>query len=96
MAAREGKPASEVHRPAAWKAEAKYLALGLYDTIVHWSPELVVLGGPMMRDISIADVQSELAKLPPVYGEWPPFVHAKLGDDGGLHGAMALSKQLSL
>lgn len=96
MAAREGKPASEVHRAGAWQDEARFLALGLYDTLVHWSPELVVLGGPMMHDISLEAVRVELEKLPPVFKVWPEIKTSELKDEGGLYGAMAYSKQLSL
>jgi hypothetical protein len=66
------------------------LARGLYNTLLHWSPQVVVYGGAMMRDIPLTAIVHELAALPPVYPEWPPLVAAELGDEGGLYGALAL------
>ena len=76
-----------------WRQEAQYLALGLYNTILHWSPDVVVMGGSMMRDIDVSEVATFLRRLPRVYDSWPPIVRARLVDDGGLYGAMALSNR---
>ncbi len=80
---------------AVWKELAHHLAIGLNNTIVHWSPDVVVVGGSMMNEIgiSLTEVETELKKLLTVYGSVPPLLHATLGDLGGLYGALVLSKQ---
>ena len=91
---RSHKLPREVSDPAVWREEARNLALGLYDTMLHWSPDVVVLGGPMMRDIKLADIERELAALPAVYASWPPIRRAQLEDNGGLYGAQAYAARL--
>jgi glucokinase len=85
-----GRPAKELRDAKVWHKEAEYLADGLYNTILHWSPNIVVMGGSMMHDIDITEVATKLRQMPKVYDSWPPLVIGKLGDDGGLYGAMAL------
>jgi len=85
-----GHPPQELHDAKLWHTEAQYLANGLYNTILHWSPDIVVFGGSMMRDIDISEIATLLRRLPKVYESWPPLVAGQLGDDGGLYGAMAL------
>jgi len=85
-----GRPARDIHDARIWHTEAQYLANGLYNTILHWSPDIVVMGGSMMHDIDISEIATLLRRLPKVYESWPPLVYSLLGDDGGLYGAMAL------
>jgi predicted NBD/HSP70 family sugar kinase len=40
-----GKSSEEIDDPEFWDEVAKYLAAGLNNVIVHWSPEVIVLGG---------------------------------------------------
>ena len=77
-----------------WLAEAQHVALGLYNTLLHWMPEVVVFGGSMMRDIDLQVVESELKKLPRVLPEIPRLEYAKLADTAGLHGALVWLDQL--
>ncbi len=69
------------------------LAAGIYNSILHWSPEIVILGGSMMNEESayrLADVVDALNKLPQIYPTLPEIKLAALKDDAGLHGARAL------
>lgn len=79
-----------------WEEEAKWLAYGLNNTIVHWSPAVVVLGGSMIvkePGISIDRVCFHLGKTLSIFPEHPKLVKAELGDVGGLHGALIFLKQ---
>ena len=78
-----------------WSELAHYLAIGLNNCIVHWSPDCVIVGGSMMNEIGIhlPAVETELKKILTVYGSVPPLLHASLGDLGGLYGALALSQK---
>lgn len=81
---------------AVWNQLAEYLAYGLHNTIVYWSPEVIVLGGSMivgdprilLNDI-IKHTHAVVGDTVPV----PEIVDAELGDFGGLYGAMALLSQ---
>lgn len=77
-----------------WQEEARYLAFGLYNILLHWTPDVVVFGGSMMRDIDLARVMIELKKLPKVLSDLPRFEYAKLGDAQGLHGALVWLDQM--
>jgi predicted NBD/HSP70 family sugar kinase len=74
--------------------EERHLAQGLYNTLLHWTPELVVFGGSMMRDIDLGVVGDELEKLPAVLVQLPRLERAALGDAAGLQGAVAWLRQL--
>ncbi len=86
---REHKKPHDIDDPAIWAQEERYLAAALYNTALYWNPEQIVLGGSMMRDIDIAEVAREMAKLPQVAEAWPKLVAAKLGDEAGIRGAVA-------
>lgn len=93
---RFGKKPYEITDSAIWEEMAQWLAYGLNNTIVHWSPEIVVLGGSMITKepgISIDRVRFYLEKTLLIFPERPRLVKAFLGDVGGLHGALVLLKQ---
>lgn len=90
-----GKPAEEINDPAIWSDIAKTLAYGLCNSIVHWSPDVVVLGGSVMQRISIEDTETHLKEILTVYSELPKLTRASLGDTAGLWGALALSRQIN-
>jgi glucokinase len=90
LARRYGQPPRELRDPAIWHQEARHLARALHNTILHWSPQVVVYGGSMMRDIPLESIRRELAELPRVFEHQPELKLAELGDEGGLHGALAL------
>lgn len=79
-----------------WEELAQLFAYGLHNTILHWSPDRVVLGGSMFNDIGISvervkfHVNEIMRKFPAV----PEIVHSELGDVGGLWGGIARLKQL--
>ena len=74
-----------------WDELARTLAHGLRNSIVHWSPDVIVLGGAMMLGcplIPISSVENELRRIQSVYPELPALRKAALGDHNGLYGAM--------
>jgi len=64
---RVGKKPSEIADDSFWDEEAKLLAYGLNNTIVHWSPDVIVLGGSMINEvgISVDKVVSHLKNILP-------------------------------
>lgn len=87
---RFGKPPSQITDPAIWDEAARLLAVGLNNTIVHWSPEVIVLGGGMFRTpgIVLDRVRAYLAETVKIFPTLPELRHAALGDVGGLRGAL--------
>jgi glucokinase len=92
---RYGKKPYEITDEAFWDEMARLLAYGLNNTIVHWSPDVVVLGGSMMNKIGIPvpRVEAYLKGLLHIFPELPVIVHSALTDFGGIHGALAFVNQ---
>lgn len=90
-----GKKPYDIKDEKVWDETAKLLAIGLNNTIVHWSPDVVVLGGSMITKepgISLDRVQHHLDEIMTIFPEPPTLKEAELQDVGGLYGALALLK----
>ena len=81
----------------AWEELACIAAFGIHNTILHWSPDCVILGGSMCNEIGIspARVQTYVESIMKKFSKIPPISHSSLGDLGGLYGGMARLKQIS-
>ncbi len=79
-----------------WEELARTTAFGVYNSIVHWSPDRVVIGGSMMNEIGIAidRIRFHLEKVNKALPELPEIVHSSLGEVGGLWGGIARLRQL--
>ena len=75
---------------------ARILSCGLANTIVHWSPDVLVLGGKISQYIPIIRIEEYLPKFVRVYPELPKIRKGILGDNAGLYGALALLKASNL
>ncbi len=95
---RYGKKPYEILDEKIWDETAKILAYGLNNTIIHWSPDIVVLGGSMMKKIGIPvpRVRFHLKNILKIFPELQVIENAALGDIGGLYGAMAFLKSKNL
>ncbi len=89
-------PAGEIKDSAVWDNVAKFLALGLSNTIVHWSPDIVVLGGSVVQSIPVDKVEAYLKEDLTIFPEAPELALGKLGNGGGLYGALAHLKNFNL
>lgn len=80
-----------------WEELAKLCAYGVHNTILHWSPDRVVLGGSMFNEIgiSVESVSKYVREITTKRIDLPELVHSSLGDLGGLWGALALLRQRS-
>jgi len=89
------KHPSKVTSPRVWDETAKLLAIGLHNTLIHWSPDIVVVGGSMVLKrpgVSLRKVSTYLKKTLP-FPRMPVVKQAVLGDLGGLYGALVLAKE---
>ncbi len=91
---RFGKKPFEIHDDAVWDELAKFLAYGLNNTIMHWSPEIIILGGSMMKEVGIpiSAVQKHLTNILKIFPKIPEIKKADLGDFGGLYGALSYAR----
>lgn len=82
----------EIIDASFWDKMAQLLANGLYNTIVHWSPDIVVLGGSMMKQVGIPldRIEFHLRALNHMFPTLPLLQKSAFGDESGLYGALAL------
>ena len=89
-----GRPASEITDPDIWNECADILAIGLYNTILHWSPERIVLGGSLLlgtHGIPVERVNTALQSINTALPALPEIRLAALGDSSVLSGASFFS-----
>lgn len=88
---RYGKKAAEITNPEIWEEAELILAYGLHNTIAHWSPNVLVLGGSMIIGnplISLEKVENHLNQITNIFTALPTIKKAELGAVGGLYGAL--------
>ena len=91
-----GKLPREIEKESpVWEELARTTAFGVHNTILHWTPDRVVLGGSMFNDIGISvdRVRFYCEEIRSGIPHTPEIGHSALGAVGGLWGAMARLKQ---
>lgn len=68
----------------------KYLATGLNNIAVHWSPEVIILGGSVMNSLSLETIQKLFDESLTIFPTKMKLLKAELADKAGLYGALAL------
>lgn len=79
----------------AWALEARYLGLAIANYICTLSPDRIVIGGGVMRQIQLyAMIREEVARILAGYVEkLPEIVPPGLGERSGVLGALALAAE---
>jgi predicted NBD/HSP70 family sugar kinase len=90
-----GKKSEDIDDPEVWDKVAKVLSIGINNTLVFWSPDIVVLGGSVSKSINIDSVRKYTKETVKIFPKIPPITKAKLGDLGGLYGGMAYLNQIN-
>lgn len=85
---RTGKLPEEINDEKFWEEIASYLAIGLTNSAVHWSPDVIIIGGSLMFKIPLLKVKENFKRNLNIYPEIPKIKKAKLGDLGGLQGSI--------
>jgi len=85
---RYGDTAENLTNPAIWEDEARLTAYGINNIIVFWAPDIVVLGGSLMKKMSVERVKMYVKNILKLYPQLPIIVKSELGDLGGLWGAL--------
>ena len=89
------KPYEIAQDDPVWDELAGYLAVGLRNAILFWSPDAIVLGGSMVVGdprIMLDSIKQKTIAALRGFVPCPLIVDAELKDEGGLYGAMALIK----
>ena len=91
---RYGKKAEDLKDKEAWAEIEKFLSIGLVNTILHWSPDVLVLGGGLIQSefISIQNVQNQIKEFIHVFPSVPEVKKGILGDQAGLFGGLKYLK----
>lgn len=87
-----GVPPSDMP-PATYIERMPYLATGIANTILLWSPDILVLGGPLIDDAHgypLSNIVGAVEERLTVFPKLPDIVQGELGDSAGLEGARAL------
>ncbi len=90
------KPYEIDQNDAIWGQLAYYLAHGLRNSILYWSPDVIVLGGSMIIGnprILLDDIIKHTNAVVGEVADVPLIRDAALGDSAGLYGAMAILNQ---
>lgn len=85
-----GKKPYEIFDAKIWDNVAKDLAYGLHNIAVLWSPDIIILGGSMMKKVGIPvdRAQYHLSRIMKIFPKPPLIKKSKLGDLAGLYGAL--------
>jgi predicted NBD/HSP70 family sugar kinase len=98
VAKRIGIPPYEISQEdVLWEELAGYLGQGLRNSVLYWSPEVIVLGGSMITGNPCIPIDAIRKATVEALGDIVPcpfITTAKLGDDAVLYGALLLAKQM--
>lgn len=86
---RYGKKAENITDPEVWDEMAKNLAIGLNNVSVFWSPDIIILGGSVMKSLDLEKIKNYLQEVNTILPQLPEIKKAELGDLSALYGALA-------
>ena len=90
---KHGMHPKDVARTDAWEEVEQNVAVGLNNSIVHWSPDVVVIGGSMARDFNLDSIKEKVTSLMRIHPTLPEIRIAELGSIGGIYGGFTFLKQ---
>lgn len=92
---RYGKKPEDIIDDKIWEEIMERIAVGVNNTIVYWSPDVVILGGGVVQSVSfkIEKVNEYLRKIYIVNPNPPEVKRSLLGGEAGLYGSLEILKQ---
>lgn len=69
------------------------IAVGVYNSILFWSPDVVVMGGALINEkegFKVDEIAAAVEKINETLPTLPQIRQSILGDNAGLYGAMAI------
>ncbi|MFZ5424360.1 MAG: ROK family protein [Patescibacteria group bacterium] len=77
-----------------WEEITEKMAIGVHNTLVMWSPEIIILGGGLIQHaVKIESIKAGLDKILKIFPNSPKLEGCVLGSTGGLFGALVFAKQ---
>lgn len=83
----------EVAKTDNWEEIENNIAVGLHNSIIHWSPDVLVIGGAMSKDLDEERMTQKISEIMKIHPELPTIKIAELGSIGGVYGGFAFLKQ---
>lgn len=71
----------------------KMIALGVYNSILFWTPDILIMGGALINEkegFEVEEIASAVRDINEALPALPPIVKSELGDNAGLYGAMVI------
>jgi len=92
VSAKYGCHPKEITDEKIWLKLSHFLTIGVTNTLLHWSPEVLILGGSMFKQpgFKVETIQTLLPQYLQIFPALPELRLGVLGDTGGLYGALAL------
>lgn len=90
--AKYGMHPMDVAKTKDWDQIEDYVAIGVHNNILHWSPDVVVLGGSMAKDFDVNNIREKIKGYMKIHPELPDIRIAELGSIGGIYGGFAFLK----
>lgn len=96
LKARFGVGGEAMHDRMLWEEYARLAAIPLYNALLAFMPDRVVVGGSLVKEgsLSVTSLSAHLARIATHLTHIPEIVHATLGDDAGLYGAQAYGARM--
>jgi len=94
--AKFGQPPHNITDEKIWQELSEYLTIGLVNTLVHWSPECLILGGSMFKTpgFEIEKLEKLLTTRLTIFPHLPIIKLAELGEASGLYGALIYLRKI--
>ena len=94
---RFGQEPKDITDESIWSEIIDLICVGLNNTVVFWSPDIIVLGGGLLRSqfIDTGRIEDKLRTLISIFPEPPKIKKAELGDLSAVYGAMSYLKTLN-
>ncbi len=91
LAVKYGKPTEDLMDKGAWDEIAEICAKGLINTVVYWSPQVIVLGGGVTHTdmFQLPKVMDYMKKYNNFFPSLPEVKLSELQDLSGIYGALA-------
>jgi predicted NBD/HSP70 family sugar kinase len=92
------REAYEIESQHFWDEKTELLAYGLHNVSVLWSPDVIILGGPLLKQpgINLDLLRERLALTLTIFDHPPALELAKHGDLVGLYGGLAYANNRAI
>ncbi|MFH1171743.1 MAG: ROK family protein, partial [bacterium] len=84
------REAKALHEKKIWRQVAADIGTGLVNVTLFWSPNVIVLGGSLMKRLPFSVIRKEFVRRLRIFPHKPKIVRGVLGDYAGLYGGLAL------